>query len=115
MGLTTLYPRYGLKSVQEQQGSEWYRLVDRLGDLPMGDTQVMAFAFVMRRLRSFLGMEIGSCRDTLCSMCAEEVLEQFPGTEAELMSLYDQALEDIESRVNRRTVRFRSRRIAAIA
>ncbi len=91
-----LYPLFGIDVLRSQRGSRWTALVDRLGALPGTDERVMAFTLTIRRLRRQGILTQDLCSDPFCALCAARVVEQYAGSEDDLLALYEANLKEIK-------------------
>lgn len=96
----TYYPEYGAVSLRKQRGHLWQELVDWLRALPSTDPQVVAFTLTMRRLRRRLSLSSALLRDPFSTLDAMRILDQYHGTEEELMQLYYDNLRQVLTAMN---------------
>ncbi len=93
----SFYPSFGLNRLRLQLGGGWAGLIEQISKLPVSDTRVMAFSLTVRRIRRTQPTNHNTCRDSLCTLCAAEIVAQFTGGEGALLKLYEDNLRQIET------------------
>ncbi len=92
-----LFPVHVISNLQQSRGDEWCALVERVSYLPEGDIEVLAFSLMMIRLDGCLSCETDSYRAMRgCKVCSKQSLRRYKGSDLELISIYQQALEDVQ-------------------
>lgn len=89
-------PLFGLRRLRGRYGYRWSELVDHVNDLPQTAPQVMAFRLTVDRIRRDLGFSLPTCSNRYCSTCISEVVEQYQGSEDDLLSFYYANLDEIK-------------------
>ncbi len=96
-----LFPHRAIASLRRARGPEWRKLVERILKLPETHEETLAFMLMMIRLNGCLGCETDSYRAMRgCSACAQQTLRRYKGTDAELLTAFDQALQDVQEFVD---------------
>jgi hypothetical protein len=90
-------PLFGLRRLRGRYGYRWSELVDRINDLPRTDPQVMAFRFTVDRIRRDLGAAPSTCSNRYCATCISEIVEQFEGSEDDLLKAYYSNLDEVKA------------------
>lgn len=91
-----LFPMHVISNLQHSRGDEWCALVERVSNLPEGDIELLAFSLMMIRLDGCLSCETDSYRAMRgCKACSKQSLRRYKGSDLELLSIYQQALEDV--------------------
>jgi hypothetical protein len=91
-----LFPPRLIPDLRDLRGEEWRDLVDAIVALPETHPDVLAFCLMMIRLNSCLGCVSGSYRFMRgCELCAQQTIARFQGTDEELISMYEQAKDDL--------------------
>lgn len=91
-----MFPHYAIARLGDARGSVWSDLVDQIAGLPETEPDVLAFMLLMIRLNGCMSCETDSYRAMRgCTMCAQQTLRRFKGTDEELVRLYQQALKDV--------------------
>ncbi len=91
-----LFPVHVISNLQHSRGDEWCALVERVSNLPEGDIELLAFSLMMIRLDGCLSCETDSYRAMRgCKACSKQSLRRYKGSDMELLSIYQQALEDV--------------------
>ena len=91
-----LFPVHVISNLQHSRGDEWCALVERVSNLPEGDIELLAFSLMMIRLDRCLTCETDSYRAMRgCKACSKQSLRRYKGSDLELLSIYQQALEDV--------------------
>ncbi len=92
-----LFPVHVISNLQHSRGDEWCALVERVSNIPEGDIEVLAFSLMMIRLDGCLSCETDSYRAMRgCKACSKQSLRRYKGSDLELISIYQQALEDVQ-------------------
>ena len=93
-----LFPSCAIPTLCELRGKEWRKLIDRVTSLPENHPERLAFSLMMIRLDGCLECETDSYRAMRgCAMCATQTLRRFKGSDGDLLTVYAQALADIEA------------------
>ncbi len=97
-----LFPRHAVPALRDVRGIHWQALVERVIDLPEMHEESLAFVLMMIRLNGCLNCETDSYRAMRgCTACAHQALRRFKGEDAELISMFDRALEDVRAHASR--------------
>ncbi len=95
-GSELLYPPYAIAPLKELRGPEWKALVKRVAALPETHPDSLAFSLMMVRLDGCLTCETDSYKAMRgCVQCAIQTIRRFKESDEELLSLYEQAQEDV--------------------
>jgi hypothetical protein len=92
-----LFPVHVISNLQHSRGDDWCALVERVSNLPEGDIELLAFSLMMIRLDGCLSCETDSYRAMRgCKACSKQSLRRYKGSDLELLSIYHEALEDVQ-------------------
>ena len=90
------FPKHIISSLRGLRGSDWAKLVDRVTNLPETHEDVLAFILMMIRLDGCMCCETDSYRAMRgCGACAHQTLRRYKGSDHELLSLFDIALQEV--------------------
>jgi hypothetical protein len=90
------FPSFGVDALRHSRGASWMDLLDRIVELPEVHPEVLAFTFMIRRLRRDLGFNGHvHCHTPGCAICAAQILLYFDGSDEELMVRYEASLGEI--------------------
>lgn len=93
-----LFPHYAIPSLKNIRGKEWAQLVEMIMKKTEHDVETLAFMLMMIRLNGCLPCETDSYRAMRgCTACAHQTLRRFKGKDAELVKMYEAALEDMRT------------------
>ena len=93
-----LFPSRIIEDLGEHRGKTWRDLVDRVKGLEETHIDRLAFVLVMARLNGCTTCNADSFRAMRgCTQCALQNIRRFRGTDKELVKLYKQARNDLES------------------
>jgi len=91
-----LFPTRVIPSLRSLRGEDWCRFVDQVASQPEGDPDVLAFGLMMIRLNSCMTCHADSYRAMRgCTLCAQQVIARFRGTDTELIARWQAARSDI--------------------
>ena len=82
------YPTFGLKSLALKRGRNWADLIKWIASLDSIDPQAMALSLMTRKLRDKGKLARELCEEHSCTVCASQILDQYDGTEEELLAEY---------------------------
>lgn len=100
----TLYPDYAVKNIRSLWGVGWRRLIDWVAHLSPIREEALAFSLMMRRMQALRGAEVGGlCNDPGCAMCASALLENYGGSERDLLDEYYRTLDEVKGFLARQT------------
>jgi len=92
-----LFPAHVISNLRHSRGEEWCALIERISNLPEDDIEVLAFCLMMIRIDRCLSCETDSYRAMRgCKACSRQSLRRYKGSDLELLSVYQKALEDVE-------------------
>lgn len=92
-----LFPAYVIPSLQQSRGEEWSALVERVSNLPDDSIELLAFSLMMIRIDGCLSCETDSYRAMRgCKACSKQSLRRYRGSDLDLVSVYQKALEDVQ-------------------
>ena len=93
-----LFPPHLIPDLKNLRGQEWRELVEHIMALPETHEDTVAFCLMMIRLNACMGCVSGSYRFMRgCELCSQQTISRFQGTDEELIALFHQAKEDLES------------------
>lgn len=91
-----MFPHRAIASLRTLRGRDWQALCNRVLALPETHEETLAFMLMMIRLNGCMSCETDSYRAMRgCSACAQQTLRRFKGTDAELLTAFESALDDI--------------------
>ncbi|HUS84618.1 MAG TPA: hypothetical protein VMX56_05705 [Anaerolineales bacterium] len=92
-----LFPVNVISGLRYSRGEEWSALVERVSNLPEDNMELLAFSLMMVRIDGCLTCETDSYRAMRgCKACSEQSLRRYKGSDLELLSTYQKALEDVQ-------------------
>ncbi|MFC1959970.1 hypothetical protein ACFLYO_04605 [Chloroflexota bacterium] len=92
-----LFPPRVIASLAGLRGPEWQRFVSDLSNTPENDPKVLGFMLVMVRLNGCMTCYADSYRAMRgCTLCAQQAVARFKGTDQELLQQWTRACQDIE-------------------
>jgi hypothetical protein len=103
-----LFPAYVIPKLKDLRGLEWRKLVERVAKLPEDHPESLAFSLMMMRLDGCINCETDSFKAMRgCALCAMQNIRRFKGRDSDLLSLYQQARQEVaeylgEQRAQRR-------------
>ncbi|MBI5929085.1 MAG: hypothetical protein HY862_07245 [Chloroflexi bacterium] len=93
-----IFPPRVIPSLRNLRGPEWREFVDGLCQHTTNDTHadILAFTWMMVKLNSCLACHADSYRAMRgCTLCSQNTIGRFKGTDAELIACFKVAREDI--------------------
>ena len=99
------YPTFGIKPLALKGGRHWFDLVEWISSLDSIDPHAMALSLTTRRLRDMGKLNHKLCEDPGCTICASKVLDQYDGSEEELLALYYKNLDELNRALGNMRVR----------
>ena len=91
-----LFPTALIPQLRDVRGPIWAELVDRVLSVPEGHEESLAFVLTMIRLNGCVPCETDSYRAMRgCDLCAIQTLHRYRGSDEDLLTSYEQALEDV--------------------
>lgn len=91
-----LFPTRVIPSLRNLRGQEWQQLVDHVLSQAGGGIDHQAFCLMMIRLDGCLTCHADSYRAMRgCTLCAQQTITRFKGSDQELVAVYMQAKNDI--------------------
>src|SRR5215213_5976805 len=91
-----MFPHNVIPSLKNLRGPEWESLVDRITMQTEFHDETLAFMLMMVRLNGCVACETDSYRAMRgCAACAHQTLRRYKGDDAELITLFEQALADV--------------------
>ncbi len=97
----TLYPGYATNRFRRQAGRRWNELIDWVTSLPRTDPHVMAFTRTLRNINQEQPGHTPLGRGPICAVCAARLLDDFQGSEEQLLELYYSNLYDINTTIKK--------------
>jgi hypothetical protein len=91
-----LFPHSAIISLRDLRGAQWQALVERVLKLPETHEDTLAFMLMLIRLNGCMSCETDSYRAMRgCAACAIQTLRRHKGDDAELIGLFEEALDDV--------------------
>lgn len=91
-----LFPARVIPSLRTLRGEDWCQFVDQVAAQPENAPDVLAFSLMMIRLNSCMTCHADSYRAMRgCTLCAQQVIARFRGTDGELIARWQTARADI--------------------
>jgi hypothetical protein len=91
-----LFPSRVITSLRNLRGKPWRDLVDRVVEEEEGSPDNLAFCLMMIRLDGCLTCHSDSYRALRgCTLCAQQAIARFKGTDVELVKQFKQAKVDV--------------------
>lgn len=91
-----LFAPHCIPELCDLRGSEWATLVERVASLPDGHIDVLGLSLTVVELSSCLTCDLDSYRATLgCCTCAQRSVSGFKGTDAELITLFEEKQQEV--------------------
>ena len=94
-----LYPGYFTNRFRHQAGRRWSELVDWVTTLPRTDPHVIAFTRTLRKLHQEQTGHSPIGRGPICAVCAAKLLDNYQGSEDQLLELYYHNLSEINTAI----------------
>jgi hypothetical protein len=92
-----LFPARVVPLLRNLRGPEWQRLVDEIMQHEAGSQEEQAFSLMMIRLDGCLTCHADSYRAMRgCTLCAQQTITRFKGSDSDLVAAYEQALADLD-------------------
>jgi hypothetical protein len=93
-----LFPHYVIPTLRDLRGPEWAQLVERVSKLEETHEETLALMLTMIRLNGCMACETDSYRAMRgCMACAHQMLRRFKGSDAELLEMFETALDEIRT------------------
>lgn len=91
-----IYPSRVTPLLRSLRGQAWQRLVDEVVGCPPSSVEQQAFTLMMVRLDGCLTCHADSYRAMRgCTLCAQQTITRFKGSDEELIAAYEQAVCDV--------------------
>jgi hypothetical protein len=91
-----LFPARVISLLRNLRGQDWQQLVDHVVCQSAGSTEEQAFCLMMIRLDGCLTCHADSYRAMRgCSLCAQQTITRFKGSDRDLIEAYDLARADV--------------------
>jgi hypothetical protein len=91
-----LFPHHVIPALANVRGDDWRDLVRDVQDSPETGEKTLAFTLMMVRLCGCIGCETDSYRAMKgCMACVVQILRRYKGTDEDLLTLYQAALDDV--------------------
>jgi hypothetical protein len=91
-----LFPTRVIPLLRNLRGQAWAQLIDSVMAQPSPSAEKQAFTLLMIRLDGCLTCHADSYRAMRgCTLCAQQTIARYKGSDEELIALYEQALCDI--------------------
>ncbi len=93
-----LFPVRLIPHLRQLRGPVWQRLVQRVQQSPPSSPEVLGFVLMMARLANCAGCSMDTFRAMRgCALCARRTVERFRGSDEELVSLWEAAVEEVRA------------------
>ncbi len=93
-----LFPPRVIAALRNLRGQEWQQLVDQVLCQTTGSEEEQAFCLMMIRLDGCLTCHADSYRAMRgCTLCAQQTIARFKGSDRDLLALYEQARIDLQT------------------
>jgi hypothetical protein len=93
-----LFPMRITPELRDLRGSEWSRLVDDVCAGSQESIPYLAFNLLIIRLSNCLSCHTHSYRAMQgCTSCATHTISRYPGTDEELLILYQESMQELHS------------------
>jgi hypothetical protein len=91
-----LFPARVISLLRNLRGQEWKQLIDHALEQEAGSLEEQAFCLMMIRLDGCLTCHADSYRAMRgCTLCAQQTIARFKGSDHELVKAYEQAKTDL--------------------
>ncbi len=91
-----LFPARVIPLLRNLRGQAWQQLVDHVTAQPPESVEIQAFTLMMIRLDGCLTCHADSYRAMRgCTLCAQQTITRFKGSDEELLSAFEQARRDV--------------------
>ena len=91
-----LFPPRCIQQLRDLRGPKWQALIRDISLLSSNHEKVLAFGLMMIRQDGCLTCHADSYRAMRgCSLCAQQAVTRFKGSDSELIAAYEQAKKDI--------------------
>ncbi|HEC24373.1 MAG TPA: hypothetical protein ENI95_15825 [Chloroflexi bacterium] len=91
-----LFPARVIPALRDLRGEEWRQFVDRVLSGPPASLERQAFSLMMIRLGGCLTCHPDNYRAMKgCTLCGQQTIRRFKGSDAELIALFRQARADM--------------------
>ena len=91
-----LFPSRVIPSLRNLRGPEWQQVIDHVLQQPPDSIEQQAFTLMMVRLDGCLTCHADSYRAMRgCTLCAQQTIARFKGTDQDLIAAFEQARVDI--------------------
>jgi hypothetical protein len=92
-----MFPLRVVPALLGQRGDKWKALIEKITAPTANPVDQAAFTLMMVRISSCQGCSVDSFRGMRgCTACAKQTVKRYRGTDADLDSLFLQAVSDIE-------------------
>lgn len=96
-----LFPDRVIPTLRDLRGFGWAELVQRVDNQPDSSPDMLAFSLLMIRQNGCLSCHADSYRAMRgCTICSQQTISRFKGSDAELLDGYEQAAQDIKRYIN---------------
>jgi hypothetical protein len=91
-----LFPVRVIPLLRNLRGQVWQQLIDQVLAQPPDSIEMQAFTLMMIRLDGCLTCHADSYRAMRgCTLCAQQTITRFKGSDEELLAAYEQARQDM--------------------
>jgi hypothetical protein len=93
-----LFPPRVIPMLRDLRGAEWRQLIDEISQSPVDDPDILGFMLMMVRLNGCMTCHADSYRAMRgCTLCAQQAITRFKGSDRDLIALWESARQDIIS------------------
>lgn len=97
-----LFPAHLISALRDLRGDEWRELVDRVSTMPETHPDSLAFVLMMIELNGCMRCNSNNYKFLRgCYLCATQTVQSFKGTDQELLDMYEQAKEQLDTQLQR--------------
>ena len=97
-----LFPAHLISTLRDLRGGEWRDLVDRVSTMPETHPDSLAFVLMMIELNGCMRCNSNNYKFLRgCYLCATQTVQSFKGTDQELLDMYSQAKQQLDTQLQR--------------
>lgn len=95
-----LFPAHLICALRDLRGDEWRELVDRVSTMPETHPDSLAFVLMMIELNGCMRCNSNNYKFLRgCYLCATQTVQSFKGTDQELLDMYYQAKQQLDTQL----------------
>lgn len=97
-----LFPAHLIFTLRDLRGSEWRDLIDRVSTMPETHPDSLAFVLMMIELNGCMRCNSNNYKFLRgCYLCSTQAVQSFKGTDQELIDMYLQAKQQLDTQLQR--------------